>query len=66
MAASSRWSRTKDAVRDDTRYAAVPREEREALFRQYTGELQVGLLNRGSEDGWGTGWGCVAAGCAGG
>jgi hypothetical protein len=47
VASSSRWSKTKDAVGKDKRYKAVPRDQREALFRAYTAELQVGCVLSG-------------------
>ncbi|KMT02659.1 hypothetical protein BVRB_9g203360 [Beta vulgaris subsp. vulgaris] len=39
--ASSRWSRVKDGLRDDSRYKAVKHEEREALFNEYISELKA-------------------------
>lgn len=38
---SSRWSRVKDKLRNDSRYRTVKREEREALFNTYVAELRV-------------------------
>ncbi|PSC72075.1 pre-mRNA-processing 40C isoform X1 [Micractinium conductrix] len=37
--AESRWSRTKPDICDDPRYLAVPRDDREDLFRAFTAEL---------------------------
>lgn len=39
VAASTRWSKTKDVLSADPRYLALPRDDREDLFRQYTAEL---------------------------
>eukprot|EP01018_Ginkgo_biloba_P031680 Gb_26149 [translate_table: standard] len=39
--ASSRWSRVKDSLRSDSRYKAVKREDREALFNEYVAELRA-------------------------
>ncbi|KNA14632.1 hypothetical protein SOVF_105590 isoform B [Spinacia oleracea] len=41
VTASSRWSRVKDGLRDDSRYKAVKHEEREALFNAYISELKA-------------------------
>lgn len=40
VSGKSRWSKMKDAMSDDARYQAVPKPEREQLFRQYVSELQ--------------------------
>lgn len=37
----SRWSRVKDSFRSDSRYKAVKREDREALFNEYVDELRA-------------------------
>ncbi|XP_057860984.2 pre-mRNA-processing protein 40C [Cryptomeria japonica] len=39
--ANSRWSRIKDGLRGDSRYKAVKREDREALFNEYVQELRA-------------------------
>ncbi|XP_078436786.1 pre-mRNA-processing protein 40C isoform X2 [Wolffia australiana] len=41
ITASSRWSRVKDAFRDDPRYRYVKREDREAFFNEYIAELKA-------------------------
>ncbi len=46
MGSTSRWSKTKEALGKDPRYKAVPRDQREQLFRAYAAELQVGLAHR--------------------
>eukprot|EP00250_Pteridium_aquilinum_P015885 c22819_g1_i1 orf=261-3680(+) len=38
---SSRWSRVKDSLRNDSRYRTVRREDREALFNAYVAELRA-------------------------
>lgn len=38
---SSRWSRVKDALRNDPRYRSVKREDRETLFNSYVSELRA-------------------------
>ncbi|MCO5606517.1 hypothetical protein L7F22_060705 [Adiantum nelumboides] len=38
---SSRWSKVKDKLRNDPRYKTVMREEREALFNAFVGELRA-------------------------
>ena len=42
VGSTSRWSKTKEAIAKEPRYKAVPRDQREQLFRVYTAELQVG------------------------
>ena len=37
----SRYSRTREGLRSDARYKAMPRDAREPAFKQYTAELQV-------------------------
>lgn len=41
VTSSSRWSRVKDKLRNDSRYRTVKREEREALFNSYVAELRA-------------------------
>ncbi|KAI5072388.1 hypothetical protein GOP47_0012996 [Adiantum capillus-veneris] len=40
ITSSSRWSKVKDKLRNDPRYRTVMREEREALFNAFVGELR--------------------------
>lgn len=39
--AGSRWSKSKEALSGDARYKALPRDSREALFRQFVAEQEV-------------------------
>ncbi|GAB4818752.1 hypothetical protein N2152v2_005798 [Parachlorella kessleri] len=41
VGSTSRWSKTKEALGKDPRYKAVPRDQREQLFRAYAAELQA-------------------------
>ena len=41
MGAGSRWSKSKEALSKDERYQAVPREDREAIFRTFVADSQV-------------------------
>ncbi|XP_021724656.1 pre-mRNA-processing protein 40C-like isoform X2 [Chenopodium quinoa] len=41
ITASSRWSRVKDGLRDDSRYKAVKHEDREVFFNEYISELKA-------------------------
>uniref|UniRef100_A0A0C9QX05 TSA: Wollemia nobilis Ref_Wollemi_Transcript_2281_3725 transcribed RNA sequence n=1 Tax=Wollemia nobilis TaxID=56998 RepID=A0A0C9QX05_9CONI len=41
ISAYTRWSRVKDSLRSDSRYKAVKREDREALFNEYVAELRA-------------------------
>lgn len=45
MAAGARWSKTKDSLAGDSRYKAMHRDQREALFRQYVAEQEVRAAN---------------------
>ncbi len=37
----ARWSKTKEALAADDRYKALPRDDRERLFRAYVAEQEV-------------------------
>ncbi|GBG69078.1 hypothetical protein CBR_g3777 [Chara braunii] len=39
VTSTARWSKTKDSLRDDPRYKALPRAEREAIFRAHVAAL---------------------------
>ena len=41
MGAGARWSKTKEDLAGEPRFQAVPRADREALFREYVAEQDV-------------------------
>lgn len=41
VTATSRYSKTREGLRSDARYKAMPRDAREAAFKHFTAELQV-------------------------
>ena len=41
VTSASRYSKTREGLRSDARYKAMPRDAREPAFKQYTAELQV-------------------------
>lgn len=41
VTSSSRYSRTREALRPDPRYKAMPKAAREPAFKKYVAELQV-------------------------
>eukprot|EP00884_Botryococcus_braunii_P003278 jgi/Botrbrau1/12951/Bobra.154_2s0011.1 len=49
MEAGARWSKVKPAISSDPRYKAVPRDEREHLFRTYLEEQEVAAQARRQE-----------------
>lgn len=47
VTATSRYSKTKEGLRSDARYKAMPRDAREPAFKHYLAELQVCRRLRG-------------------
>ena len=47
VTAASRYSRTRESLRPDARYKAMPKAAREPAFKQYVAELQVRAPVRG-------------------
>ena len=45
VTSASRYSRTREALRPDPRYKAMPKAAREPAFKKYVAELQVRLLS---------------------
>lgn len=45
VTSASRYSRTREALRPDPRYKAMPKAAREPAFKKYVTELQVRLLS---------------------
>lgn len=41
VTSTARYSKTREGLRGDARYKAMPRDAREPAFKQYTAELQV-------------------------
>ena len=46
VTSTSRYSKTREGLRSDARYQAMPRDAREPAFKQYTAELQVCTATR--------------------